>query len=124
MLPRLLEMHQTESYNNAYPFLIDIQAQTLAALAANQRTAANVIGYWCDRILGYRPEPTYSVAVDFLRQNVAAGAVLDLITDGTDNGHPAHIGTWNLNDLSKHYTIARLRTAVGLILCSPEFLRR
>lgn len=124
MLPRLLEMHQTESYNNAYPFLIDIQAQTLAALAANQRTAANIIGYWCDRILGYRPEPTYSVAVDFLRQNVAAGAVLDLITDGTDNGHPAHIGTWNLNDLSKHYTIARLRTAVGLILCSPEFLRR
>ena len=72
MLPRLLEMHQTESYNNAYPFLIDIQAQTLAAFAANQRTAANIIGYWCDRILGYRPEPTYTVAVDFLRQNVAA----------------------------------------------------
>jgi len=124
MLPRLLEMHQTESYNNANPFLIDVQAQTLGAFAANQRTAANLIGYWCDRILGYRPEPVYTVAVDFLRQNVAATAVLDLVADGTDNGHPAHTGTWNLNNLSQHYTIARLRTAIGLILCSPEFLRR
>ncbi len=124
MLPRLLEMHQTESYNNAYAFLIDVQAQTLAAFTAPQRTSANIIGYWCDRILGYRPEPTYTVALDFLRQNVAATAVLDLTTDGTDSGHAAHTGTWNLNNLSQHYTIARLRTAIGLILCSPEFLRR
>jgi uncharacterized protein (DUF1800 family) len=124
MLPRLLEMHQTESYNNAYAFLIDIQSQTLSAFSAGQRTSANIIGYWCDRILGYRPEPTCTVAVDFLRQNVAATVALDLVTDGTDNGHPAHTGTWNLNNLSQHYTIARLRTAVGLILCSPEFLRR
>ncbi len=124
MLPRLLEMHQTESYNNAYAFLIDVQSQTLAAFTAPQRTSANIIGYWCDRILGYRPDPTYTVALDFLRQNVAATAVLDLTTDGTDSGHAAHTGTWNLNNLSQHYTIARLRTAIGLILCSPEFLRR
>lgn len=124
MLPRLLEMHQIESYNNAHPFLIDVQAQTLATFVANQRTSANLIGYWCDRILGYRPEPIYTVAVDFLRQNVAATVALDLTTDGTDGGHPSHTGTWNINNLSKHYTIARLRTAIGLILCSPEFLRR
>lgn len=124
MLPRLLEMHQIESYNNAYPFLINVHAQTLGAFAANQRTAANIIGYWCDRILGYRPEPTHTVALDFLRQNVSATTVLDLVTDGTDNGHPANTGTWNLGNLSQHYTIARLRTAIGLILCSPEFLRR
>ncbi|MEO7014857.1 MAG: DUF1800 domain-containing protein [Dokdonella sp.] len=124
MLPRLLEMHQTESYNNAYAFLIDVQSQTLGAFAANLRTSANIIGYWCDRILGYRPEPIYTVALDFLRQNVAATVALDLTTDGTDNGHPSHTGTWNLSNLSKHYTIARLRTAIGLILCSPEFLRR
>jgi hypothetical protein len=124
MLPRLLEMHQTESYNNAFPFLIDIHGQTLAAFAANQRTAANIIGYWCDRILGYRPEPTHTVAVDFFRQNAAATTALDLVTDGNDNGHPAQTGTWDINNLSRHYTIARLRTAVGLILCSPEFLRR
>ena len=124
MLPRLLEMHQTESYNNAYPFLIDVHGQTLGAFTANQRTAANVIGYWCDRILGYRPEPTHTIAIDFFRQNAAPTAPLDLVTDGTSNGQPAQTGTWNLNDLSRHYTIARLRTAVGLILCSPEFLRR
>jgi hypothetical protein len=124
MLPRLLEMHQIESYNNAHPFLVDVQAQTIGTFPANQRTAATLIGYWCDRILGFRPEPIYTVAVDFLRQNAAATTALDLVTDGTDNGHPAHTGTWNLNDLSRHYTIARLRTAIGLILCSPEFLRR
>lgn len=124
MLPRLLEMHQTESYNNAYAFLIDVQAQTLGAFATSQRTAANIIGYWCDRILGYRPEPVHTVAVDFLRQNVAATVALDLTTDGTENGHPSNTGTWNINNLSRHYTIARLRTAIGLILCSPEFLRR
>ncbi len=124
MLPRLLEMHQTESYNNANPFLINVQSQTLGAFAANLRTSANIIGYWYDRILGYRPEPIYTVAVDFLRQNVAATVALDLTTDGTDNGHPSHTGTWNINNLSQHYTIARLRTAIGLILCSPEFLRR
>ncbi len=124
MLPRLLEMHQTESYNNAYAFLIDVHAQTLGAFATSQRTAANIIGYWCDRILGYRPEPVHTVAVDFLRQNVAATVALDLTTDGTENGHPSNTGTWNINNLSRHYTIARLRTAIGLILCSPEFLRR
>lgn len=124
MLPRLLDMHQVESYNNGQPFIVDIHAQTLATFPANQRTSANIIGFWCDRILGYRPEPTYSIAVDMLRQNVAATTVLDLVSDGTDNGHPAHTGVWNGNNLSQHYTIARLRTAVGLILCSPEFLRR
>ena len=124
MLPRLLEMHQTESYNHAYAFLIDVHAQTLGAFATSQRTAANIIGYWCDRILGYRPEPVHTVAVDFLRQNVAATVALDLTTDGTENGHPSNTGTWNINNLSRHYTIARLRTAIGLILCSPEFLRR
>ncbi len=124
MLPRLLEMHQTESYSNAYNFLSDVHGQTLAALVTNQRTATNIIGYWCDRILGYRPEPAFSVAVDFMRQNVAASAVIDLVTDGTNNGNPSRTGTWNINNLSQHYSIARLRTAVGLILCSPEFLRR
>jgi len=113
MLPRLLEMHQTESYNDGYPFLVDVQGQTLAAFPANQRTAATVMGYWCDRILGYRPEPTYTVAVDMLRQNASAGDVLNLATN-----------SWNANNLSMHYTQARLRTAISLILCSPEFLRR
>ena len=113
MLPRLLEMHQTESYNSSHPFLIDIQGQSLAAFAAPQRTSANLIGFWCDRILGYRPEPVHTVAVDFFRQNLAADAPVDLSTD-----------SWKKSNLSQHYTQSRLRTAVSLILCCPEFLRR
>ncbi|MGN6518292.1 MAG: DUF1800 domain-containing protein [Dokdonella sp.] len=128
LLPRLLEMHQTESYNNAYPFIVDVQEQTLSAFPnAADRTAANVIGFWCDRILGYRPQPTFGVALDFLRQEAAPTDPLDLVTDSISNGQPQHTGVWHLNPpntLSKHYTIARLRVAIGLLLCSPEFLRR
>jgi uncharacterized protein (DUF1800 family) len=128
LLPRLLEMHETESYNNAYPFIVDIQGQTLAAFPdPADRTAAKIIGYWCDRILGYRPQPTFGVVLDFFRQEAAAADPLDLVTDSTSNGQPQHVGVWHLNPpntLSRHYTIARLRVAIGMLLCSPEFLRR
>jgi uncharacterized protein (DUF1800 family) len=126
LLPRLVEMHQGSGYDNTQPFLADVQAQTLAVFTdESTRTAANIMGFWCDRILGYRPLPTHTIAVDFLRQNADADDPLDLVTDATNTqGQPQHTGTWNLNDLSKHYTIARLRTAIALILCSPEFLRR
>jgi hypothetical protein len=81
--------------------------------------------YWCLRILGGTPEPTFSTVVDFLRQNAAPDDPLDIVTDATnDQGQPQHTGVWNLNNLSQHYTIARLRTAIALILCSPDFLRR
>jgi uncharacterized protein (DUF1800 family) len=126
LLPRLLEMHQVTGYDNTQPFIADVQTTTLVTFPnAADRTASNMIGYWCDRILGFRPEPTHTIAVDFLRQNAGADDALDIVTDATDdNGAPQHTGTWNLNDLSKHYTIARLRTAIALILCSPDFLRR
>jgi uncharacterized protein (DUF1800 family) len=126
LLPRLLEMHKTNGDNNT-PFIADVQAQTLAAFPnAQDRTAANLVGYWCDRILGYRPEPTYTQAVDFLRQEAAANAPLDIVSDAVDKntGLPQHTGVWNMGQLSQHYTIARLRTAIALILCSPDFLRR
>ncbi|MBX3701313.1 MAG: DUF1800 domain-containing protein [Dokdonella sp.] len=120
MLARIPELHATNG-DNATPFLADIQGHTLAALPTQaQRTADNIVGYWCDRLLGYRPEPMRTTLVNFLRQNAAATADLDLEYD--PNG--AHTGGWNANDLSKHYTIARLRTTVALLLCSPEFLRR
>ena len=126
LLPRLLEMHQGSGYDNSQPFLADVQGQTLSTFPdTNDRTAATLMGYWCDRILGYRPEPTHTIAVDFLRQNAGANDPLDIVSDGTDDqGQPTHTGNWNLNNLSQHYTIARLRTAIALILCSPEFLRR
>lgn len=122
MLARIPELHyDNASGGNATPFVADVQAQTLSAFAdPATRSARQIVGYWCDRLLGFRPEPTHTTIVDFLRQNAAADAPLDIVTDS--NG--AHTGTWNANDLSRHYTIARLRTAVALILCSPEFLRR
>lgn len=124
LLARLPEMHATNG-SNASPFIADVQAQTLAAFPdAAQRTADNLIGFWCDRLYGYRPESTRTTVVNFLRQNAAANAALDLVSDDVSNGQPARTGKWNASDLSKHYTIARLRTAVGLLLCSPEFLRR
>ena len=124
LLPRLLEMHQDASDSQS-PFIADVQAQTLAAFpAAADRTAANIAGYWCQRILGYAPDPTHAVAVDFLRQNAAATDPLDLVTDHYTNGLPDHTGVWNGSNLSQHYTIARLRTAIALVLCGPEFLRR
>lgn len=103
-------------------FLADVQGQTLATLSISARTAANIAGMWCDRILGYRPTNVYNAAVDFMRQNAAATDALDLTTDGTSNGLPSRTGTWNANNLSKHYTIARLRSMVALILSSPDFL--
>lgn len=122
MLARIPEQHQENGAGaNASPFLADIHGQTLAAFPdAASRTARNLVGHWCDRLLGYRPEPTQATLIDFLRQNAGADAELDLVSDS--NG--ANTGVWNANDLSKHYTIARLRTTVGLLLCSPEFLRR
>jgi uncharacterized protein (DUF1800 family) len=126
LLPRLLEMHQTNGSVGS-PFIADVQAQTLATFPnAADRTAAKIIGYWCDRILGFRPTQTYAVALDFFRQEAAATAALDIVTDQVDSGVAQHTGKWHLvtGQLSQHYTIARLRVAIGLILCSPEFLRR
>ena len=120
MLARIPEMHAVNG-DNASPFLADVHAQCIALFPdPAQRTANILIGHWCDRLYGYRPEPTRTMVVDFLRQNAAADAPLDIVTDNDNN----HTGTWNINDLSRHDTIARLRTAIALLLCSPEFLRR
>ncbi len=127
LLPRLLELHQTNG-DISSPFIADVQAQTLAAFPNEaDRSANQIVGYWCDRLLGFRPQQTYGAVVNFLRQEATANAPLDLTTDTVNAGVPQHTGVWHMNPpntLSQHYTIARLRVAVGLILCSPEFLRR
>src|SRR5690606_28289720 len=81
LLARIPEMHAVNG-NNGSPFLADIHAQTLAEFPdPAQRSADNLVGYWCDRLYGYRPEPTRTRVVDFLRQDAAAGAPLDIVTD-------------------------------------------
>ncbi len=113
MLSFVLESTQDRNVAGS-PFLADVQAQTLAAIPVlANRTAANIAGLWCDRILGYRPTNVYNAAVDFMRQNALATDALDLTTDTWDSGH-----------LSKHYTKSRLRSMVALILSSPDFLTR
>jgi hypothetical protein len=58
-----------------------------------------------------------SELVDFMRQNAAADAPLD-ITSGLPDGN------WNSGNLSAHYTPSRLRAAVALIMMLPEFYQR
>jgi uncharacterized protein (DUF1800 family) len=113
LLSQLVETTQDRNTQGS-PFIADIQGQTLNAIpTAASRTAANIAALWCTRILGYQAENVYNAAVDLLRQNAQPGDALDLTTD-----------TWNVGDLSKHYTQSRLRAMVALILCSPDFLTR
>lgn len=116
MLVRLTEIHREVGYDGARPYVIDILGFTSAAFpAAADRTAANIVGYWCDVILGFRPEPVYTKAVDFLRQNAAPTEALNLNEVWAGGATP---------NLKNHYTQSRLRSTVALILCSPDALRR
>lgn len=112
MLSWLPEMRVNN--DSASTLVGDIVAQTEAAFpTTSARTAGAIMGYWCDRLLGYRPEPTYGVATAFLQQNATAGEAINITTD-----------TWNGNSLKLHYTQQRLRTAVGMVLMSADNFRR
>lgn len=113
MLAQIVETTQDRVVSSS-PYIADLQGQTLAQFPnLADRSAANIAGFWCDRILGWRPANVYDAAVDFLRQNAQPADALDLTTDSWDSGH-----------LSNHYTKSRLRSMVALILCSPEYLTR
>jgi uncharacterized protein (DUF1800 family) len=114
-LVRLTEIHKEVGYDGARPFLIDILGQTQAAILPANRSATNIVNYWCDRILGFRPEPVRSKAIDFLRQNGTASEALNLTEAWAGGSSP---------NLKNHYTQSRLRATVALILCSPDALRR
>lgn len=51
-----------------------------------------------------------------MQQNAAGAEALDLSKDEWHGG--------TTPDLKRHYTQQRLRTAVGLLMLSPDFLRR
>jgi uncharacterized protein (DUF1800 family) len=114
LLARLTEIRQAVGYDTDRPYLADCVAQTQAAFPdPAARTAATIAHWWCDRLFGFRPEPACGKALDFLRQNAAADAPLDIDHDD-----------WSDGDLASYYTQSRLRTMIALLLCSPDFLRR
>lgn len=115
LLAHFTTMRQVRGDNQS-PLVADIVAQTMTALPnAAQRTAGGIIDYWLGRLYGFQPEPARRAQlVDFLRQNAAADAPLDITTDA-----------WaNANNPSAFYTQSRLRYAVALILCAPDYFRR
>lgn len=82
------------------------------------RTPRNLVDFWLERVLGHAPAPARrQTLIDFLRQNGSADQAMDLVTG-------APYGFWSGNDLSQHYTGARLNATVALMLCLPEALQR
>lgn len=120
---RLIEMRTTGSGDRA--FFLRIEQQTKAGLTAPNRSATKIVDFWIGRIFGYEIAPARRQSIiDFLRQNADANAALNLDEDDSDAGIPRHQGVWQGQNLSRHYTIARLRAAVGLLLMLPEFFHR
>ncbi|MBB6086230.1 DUF1800 domain-containing protein [Wenzhouxiangella marina] len=115
LLSRLPELREA----NDGPFLLDVQGITEAAFPlAADRTAANLVDFWVQRLLGGTIDAARRQRlVDFLRQNAAADVQLDI-----SSGLP--YGNWSSGNLSAHYTPVRLRAMVSLILISPEFHQR
>jgi uncharacterized protein (DUF1800 family) len=123
LFSRLVEMRDTTAGDP--PFFARIEQQTKAALATNARTATAIVDLWIGRLFGYEIDAARrQLLIDFLRQNATATTVLNLDEDDTDSGQPAHRGTWNGGNLSRHYSIARLRSMVALMLMIPEFFHR
>ncbi len=100
-------------------FLLRIHEQTVAGLPApSQRSAQGLIDSWLARLIGRPVDASRRIElIDFLRQNAAADAPLD-ITSGLPDGN------WSGGDLSAHYTPSRLRATVALIMMLPEFHQR
>lgn len=115
------------------PFFVRVEQQTKAAIPSNQRTAEAIVDFWIGRVFGYGIAPQRRQRlVDFMRQTAAPTAVLDLDEDDVDNGVPQHRGIWRGgnynggigNERHRHYTIARLRAMVALMMMCPEFYHR
>jgi uncharacterized protein (DUF1800 family) len=123
MLSRLTEMRVPGSGDTA--FFLRIEQATKTALTAPARSANAIVDFWIGRVFGYPIHPTRrQQLVDFMRQNATADAALDLDTDDLEAGVPQHRGTWSGGNRSRHYSIARLRAMVALMLMCPEFYER
>jgi uncharacterized protein (DUF1800 family) len=122
-LSRLVELRVPGSGDT--PFFLRIEQVTKAALAADARSANAIVDFWIGRVFGYAIDAARrQQLVDFMRQNAAPDSTLDLDTDDLDAGVPQRRGSWNGGNRSRHYSIARLRTMVALMLMCPEFYER
>ncbi len=99
--------------------VLPVVALTLQAFPdPASRSAAAIVDWWLDRLLGYSPEPARRTRlISFLRQNAAFDEPLDLESSAPD-------GFWSSGNLKNHYVQARLRTTVALMFTLPEFHRR
>jgi hypothetical protein len=101
------------------PFVLKVQDITLAAFPnSDDRTSVNLVDFWLSRLVnGEVHDSRRQVYIDFLRQNAQPEEALDLTTGLPD-------GQWSSGDLKRHYTPARLRAMVSLMLTAPEFYQR
>lgn len=126
-LSRLVEMRTPGSGDT--PFLLHVEQTTLNALPAASRSAQAIVDFWIGRIFGYAIDPTRRARlIDFMRQTAAPTAALDLVEDDMEGGVRQRRGVWNGgsngNNRHRHYTIARLRAMVALMMMCPEFYHR
>ena len=111
---RMLSLLVETGVNSGDPIL-PIVEPTRQHFPTNQRTARNLVDWWLDRLLGFRPAVNrYEELLDFMRQNAGPDEPLDL-----DTRLPS--GRIRLGDLSASFVPARLRAMVGLIYMLPEF---
>jgi len=114
---RLLSMlpQMEDADDNQILPILDI---TRAALAPEERTPVRIVDLWLDRALGYLPlDFRRRDLIDFMRQNVVSSQALELDSD------PPY-GSWKGDDLSRHFTGARLNAMVSLIFTLPEAHQR
>lgn len=114
MLNWLSETKSDNANPDTAPRMAPILETTRAGLPAAQWTATNLVDFWCNRVLGYLPEPQRRTQlINFMAQNGDPSTYLITDTDA-----------WAASDLKKHYNQQRLRSMVSLILMSPEFFSR
>jgi uncharacterized protein (DUF1800 family) len=118
-LSRLVEMRIPNGADtDPLAYFQRIEQVTRAAFpsAAPTTTAGAVVDFWITRIFGYAIEPSRrDEVVRFLGQRADASANAVILT--WDN-------EWETSDLSRHYTLVRLRSAVALLMMCPEFYQR
>lgn len=114
LLSRLPELRQLDSDD----FLMQIHSLTVAGIPVAERSAARLVDFWLQRLIGRAVDATRRTAlINFLRQNAAPDARLDI-----EHGYPD--GQWSGGNLSAHYTPPRLRATVAMIMMLPEFHQR